>query len=176
MRKIWIFIGLVALLAMPATAMAKPSSADKRNASKECRAERAAMGAANFKALHGNLGKCVSKTAREEQRERKAARKAAVKECKAANKRGRALAACVSKQSKANKGAADAEDRAERNAAKTCRAEQTSLGNEVFRAKYGTNRNKSNAFGKCVSAASSDDEDETVVEQPVEQPAEQPAA
>ena len=159
MKKIWIFAGLVALLAMPAAAAAKPTKADTRAASKECKAERTAMGVENFVAKYGNLGKCVSQTAREEERERKAARRAAVRECKAANKRGRALARCVSKESKANKAAKDAEDRAERNAAKQCRAEQLALGKEAFRAKYGTNRNKSNAFGKCVSAAAKDDGD-----------------
>jgi len=37
------------------------------------------------------------------------------------------------------------------NAARTCRAERTSMGADAFRNKYGTNRNKRNAFGKCVS-------------------------
>ncbi len=173
MKKIWIFVGLMALLAMPAAAAAKPTKDDKRNASKECRAERTAMGKANFNAKYGNLGKCVSQTAREEEHERKAARRAAVRECKAANRRGRALARCVSKQSKANKAEKDAEDRAERNAAKQCRAEEAALGKEAFRVKYGTNRNKSNAFGKCVSAASSEDEDDEYAPAP---PAETPAA
>ena len=174
MKKIWTFVGLMAMLAMPAAATAKPNQADKRGASKECKAERAAMGVDNFVAKYGNLGKCVSQTAREEERERKAARRAAVRECKAAKKAGRALATCVAKEAKANEAEADAEDRAEHNAAKTCRAEETALGKEAFRAKYGTNRNKSNAFGKCVSGLSSD-EDEPA-EQPAEQPAETPAA
>jgi hypothetical protein len=38
-----------------------------------------------------------------------------------------------------------------KNAAKACQAERTSLGVEAFDAKYGTNTNKKNAFGKCVS-------------------------
>jgi len=37
------------------------------------------------------------------------------------------------------------------NAAKTCKAERKALGAEAFRTKYGTNQNKANAFGKCVS-------------------------
>jgi hypothetical protein len=39
------------------------------------------------------------------------------------------------------------------NAARECRSERgtTAATREAFRAKYGTNRNKRNAFGKCVS-------------------------
>jgi len=40
------------------------------------------------------------------------------------------------------------------NAAKTCKAERA-LGADAFTAKYGTNKNKSNAFGKCVSKLAS---------------------
>ncbi len=182
MKKIGMIVGLVAVFAMPATALAKPSQADKRNASKECRAERTAMGTENFNAKYGYLGKCVSRTAREEARERAAARRAAVKECKAANKSGRALATCVAKESKANKAEQDAEDRQERNAAKTCRDEETALGKDAFREKYGTNRGKSNAFGKCVSATASEnveqqpetqggDQQPSTAQPPVQQPA-----
>jgi len=37
------------------------------------------------------------------------------------------------------------------NAAKQCKAERASLGETVFANKYGTNPNKRNAFGMCVS-------------------------
>ena len=37
------------------------------------------------------------------------------------------------------------------NAARECRAERSAMGVENFRNKYGTNRNRRNAFGKCVS-------------------------
>jgi hypothetical protein len=39
---------------------------------------------------------------------------------------------------------------AEKNAAKACKAER-GLGPQAFKDKYGTNPNKANAFGKCVS-------------------------
>jgi hypothetical protein len=39
---------------------------------------------------------------------------------------------------------------AEQNAAKACKAERA-LGLQAFKEKYGTNANKANAFGKCVS-------------------------
>ena len=45
------------------------------------------------------------------------------------------------------------------NAAKACKAERTT-DPDAFREKYGTNRNKRNAFGKCVSThAKADDGD-----------------
>ncbi len=43
------------------------------------------------------------------------------------------------------------------NSARACRAERKDMGTDAFRAKYGTNRNKRNAFGKCVSAHVRDD-------------------
>ena len=39
---------------------------------------------------------------------------------------------------------------AEKNAAKACKAERA-LGVQAFKDNYGTNANKANAFGKCVS-------------------------
>jgi hypothetical protein len=48
----------------------------------------------------------------------------------------------------------------EKSAAKACKAERASLGGEAFQKKYGTNHNLRNAFGKCVSAKSKDDDDE----------------
>jgi hypothetical protein len=47
-----------------------------------------------------------------------------------------------------------------KNAAKECKAEQASLGVEAFNAKYGTNPNKKNAFGKCVSSTAAELEEE----------------
>ena len=52
---------------------------------------------------------------------------------------------------------------AEGEAEKACKAERNSLGVEAFSEKYGTNHNKRNAFGKCVSGKSKgkkDDKDE----------------
>ena len=42
---------------------------------------------------------------------------------------------------------------AEKNAAKACKAERGTTAESIaaFKARYGTNANKSNAFGKCVS-------------------------
>jgi hypothetical protein len=40
-----------------------------------------------------------------------------------------------------------------KNAAKYCKAVRAAKGVEVFGTQYGTNKNKKNAFGKCVSQA-----------------------
>jgi hypothetical protein len=40
---------------------------------------------------------------------------------------------------------------AHKNAAKECKAEREEMGSEAFAEAYGTNANKKNAFGKCVS-------------------------
>ena len=109
----------LALLA-PATAAAKPSGADKTNASKECKAERGTTAATReaFRVRYGTnkngknaFGKCVSRRSKSEEAQREAAAKNAAKECKAER-------------------AADP---------------------AAFAAKYGTNTNKKNAYGKCVS-------------------------
>jgi hypothetical protein len=59
-----------------------------------------------------------------------------------------AFGQCVSGQAKKAEEAEEAE--ATENAAKKCKAERA-LGLEAFKNKYGTNANKANAFGKCVS-------------------------
>ena len=45
---------------------------------------------------------------------------------------------------------------AEDTAAKQCKAERERIGAQAFKTKYGTNKNKANAFGKCVSGKSKD--------------------
>ena len=51
---------------------------------------------------------------------------------------------------------------AEKNAAKACKAERGTTAESItaFKNKYGTNANKANAFGKCVSAKSKSGKDE----------------
>ena len=59
-----------------------------------------------------------------------------------------AFGKCVSKQ---RREARREHRQHRRNAARECREERAADA-EAFKQKYGTNRNKSNAFGKCVSA------------------------
>ena len=68
--------------------------------------------------------------------------------------------ACRRRAKKALKAAdrADREDIAEaKNAAKECASERETLGEDGFAEKYGTNHNKRNAFGKCVSDKTHDE-------------------
>jgi hypothetical protein len=98
-------------------------AADDKNAAKKCKAERTAMGVAAFKLEHGTN----------------------------ANK-ANAFGKCVSGQVKrADEAAADAG--AEESAAKKCKAERgtTSASIATFKENHGTNKNKANGFGKCVS-------------------------
>jgi hypothetical protein len=57
---------------------------------------------------------------------------------------------CVSATAKKLEAQAEAQE-AKENAAKKCKALRESMGLENFRIEYGTNPNKANAFGKCVS-------------------------
>jgi hypothetical protein len=178
----------LAMLAVPAGATAKPDNADRSNAAKECRAERGSTDATReaFRAKYGTnknkknaFGKCVSRRAADEEQEGETAHKNASKECKAeaAELGAEAFAAkygtgkgknahgkCVSSKAKEHEAEADAEDQeqiAERkSAAKACAAERTEIGREAFAEKYGTNKNKRNAFGKCVSKTVKAEHDE----------------
>ena len=90
------------------------------------------------------MGKCRSA-------ERKALKKdaaAAKASCKAKGKKhAGATSTCVAKATKAK---TKARHKAIVNAAKTCKAERAQDA-AAFKTTYGTNANKSNAFGRCVS-------------------------
>lgn len=112
-----------------------------KNAAKECKAERADP---NFAASHD--GKSFE-------------------ELYGTSKNGKnAYGKCVSTKAREHKEAADEADEQEvqafKNAAKQCAAERSdpgfaaAHGGKSFDEFYGTNRNKRNAFGKCVSSHS----------------------
>lgn len=173
----------------PAAASAKPTKTDKQNAAQECKTERGTTPESReaFRAKYGTgkkgrnaFGKCVSQTSREEAKERREARKNAAKECKTERgetnesraafaakygTKGNGIGKCVSQKSKDNKDEMDADDaaeaQAEQNAAKTCDAErgETDESRAAFAQKYGSNKNKRNAFGKCVSAQQQEEDE-----------------
>ena len=168
MRKL-IFLLVTALLALPALAAAgsPPSPADQAAAVKQCSTERNNMGVAAFQALYAPtsankskaFGKCVSKLAQQNEQNRSNAAAQCRTERSAdatafAAKYGNgpnhtnAFGSCVSGKAKA---AAAAQVQATVNAAKTCWTERKA-DPAAFKLKYGTNTNKSNAFGKCVSS------------------------
>jgi hypothetical protein len=173
MNRLLVALGLIAAVAVPVTAAAKPTKTDRKDAARECKAERGDSAAAReaFKARYRTFGKCVSRRARDEAAERKVAHTNAAKECKAEraedpeafedkygtnhNKKN-AFGKCVSGKAKAKEAAMDARDRktirARKHAAKGCAEEREEIGREAFAANYGTNHNQKNAFGKCVSA------------------------
>jgi superfamily II DNA helicase RecQ len=106
-------------------AVAHPTNGDQHNAARECRAER------------GNSS---------------ATREAfALKYGTNAHHRN-AFGKCVSK--KAREEEAERHDAAD-NAAKQCKAERNTLGEQAFTEKYGTNKNGKDALGKCVSKLAS---------------------
>ena len=152
----------LAAFAVPAFATVPPGTP---SAQQQCRDQRTHIGAQAFKDLYGTnhnksnaFGKCVSKTAKtlnqnatqaqSSCRTEQAADPAAFKDKYGTNKnKSNAFGKCVSAQAKA----ADQNDQSQTiNAARQCKAERK-LDPAAFKAKYGTNKNKSNAFGKCVS-------------------------
>jgi hypothetical protein len=158
-----IVIAAVAAAAWPTAALGQ---APTPNPSQQCRAQRTAMGTAAFVQLYGTnadrsnaFGRCVSKVARAQRSER-ARGNAACRAERDANatafaakygtgRNGRnAFGRCVSSKARA---AAIARQSATNNAARACRAERATLGATAFANKYGTNANKRNAFGRCVS-------------------------
>ena len=177
MKKLMLGGALIAALAAPSTAAAAdPTPADFKNASKYCKALKKASGS-NFASMYKNHGKCVSSVARknaaEDEKQEAAAQKNASQQCREerqanpqafADKYGtnknkkNAFGKCVSQKAQENKDKADeqdkAEDQAKVNAAKKCKAERKA-DPQAFEQKYGTNRNKKNAFGKCVSRTAS---------------------
>jgi hypothetical protein len=176
MKKITTAIGLAAMLALPPAAAADPSQNDQRAAQKECKQERGGTRATReaFKLKYHSMSRCVRWRAAEEEDERGRARRNAARDCKAERKLGseafarkygtnendrNAFGKCVSALAKEHKAAMDREDKQEaaelRNAAKRCAAERR-MDREAFAREYGTNRNKRNAFGKCVSRKSDD--------------------
>jgi hypothetical protein len=171
MKRITGVTALAAALAVPVAALAQePTSTDKTNAAKECKALLKASGTTNFTHAWGAkgkgraYGKCVSSKAREEAAERKAAHSNAAKDCKAeqamtddafkAGHGGRTFAEvygsknassaygkCVSTKAKQNKAEADRLDQDRITALRFCKGEQSKA---EFKTTYKT-------FGTCVS-------------------------
>jgi hypothetical protein len=173
MNRITVVIGIMAALALPAVAAAKPP-VDKENrqaALAQCKTERGSTKATHeaFKGRYHSMSRCVRQNAAEEAAEEATALKNASKECAAERKadskaftekygtnrnKRNAFGKCVSSKAKAKKAEMDAKDAEEvaefKNAAKKCAAERKP-DPDAFAEKYGTNENNRNAFGKCVS-------------------------
>ncbi len=176
MKKAWIAVAAVALLALPVAAGAHRKDANVKNAAKYCKSLRAEMGVEAFREAYGGrphaFGKCVKKRAHELRDARKAARKACAEELGVKRfrheggdkpaKPSKAFRDCVRAKVKVDTG--DDDERVT-NAAKLCAAERE-LNEAAFEQTYGSNHNKRNAFGKCVSQHSQEDESEAGDDKP----------
>jgi hypothetical protein len=181
MKRVLIITAAFAALAAPLTgvASAKTSRADKQEARKECRALRGDTKATReaFRLQFKSFGACLNAKAKEAKAERKAAHRNAARDCRdertadpAAFKetygtnhnKSNAFGKCVSQKAKAKEEKQDEADaakaEAQTNAAKTCAAERTA-DPAAFQEKWGTNHNKKNAFGKCVSQTARGEDD-----------------
>lgn len=186
MKKTLCVAGVFGMLALPSAAQAEDTTtpSPKQAAQAACKAERAEVGKAAFRQTYGT-GKNHVNAHRNCVRARTGATETAIAEAKSSckseqdadraafeakygtnkNKRN-AYGKCVSAQSKE---AIAEETEARVNASKACKAERDA-DPAAFKAKYGTNKNKSNAFGKCVSTHAKAQNDEQ------EAPAPAPAA
>jgi hypothetical protein len=172
--KILIAASLAALVVPAASFGSGPTGQDRENGARACRALRASMGLDIFRQTYGTVqsnrknafGRCVSMWAHAAHQSRISARAACSAEQAdpnfAANHNGMSFAEfygtgpnhknafgkCVSSKAKAS---LEQQQSATKNAARSCKAERSSMEGPAFRAKYGKNANDRNAFGKCVS-------------------------
>jgi hypothetical protein len=171
-------------LAVPALAddSTTTAPASTPTAQQQCRTERDQMGKATFAQTYGTnknrsnaFGKCVSKRSTATEDAAAEAHANASKTCdteeatdpaafkskygtgkNASNAHGK----CVSSKAKAETTATvEQQTDADVSAAKSCKAERKA-DPAAFAAKYGTNANKRNAFGKCVSAQAKAQQDD----------------
>lgn len=160
-RKMMFVVALL-LVAVPASMAA----AGQSSAQAQCSKLQASMGAPAFAAAYSSFGACVSKLAPVDQGNAAVAQSTCKAQQTDANfaashggktfdqyygtgaKGKNAFGRCVSASVQAS---AAAENQATPNPAQTCRAARTAMGVAAFDQLYGTNANKSNAFGKCVS-------------------------
>jgi hypothetical protein len=167
--KITLLATLAFSLLVAPQALSAPRGLVLKAAQAECRAERAATGREAFRATYGQraMRSCVRSHAAEALEEVKNA----AQECRAErqadadafrdkygtnhNKRN-AFGRCVSQ--KVHEEMAEEAQEA-KNAAQECRAEREA-DPAAFADKYGTNPNKRNAFGKCVSSKAQEADDE----------------
>jgi len=176
MRKTFVTLVAGACLAVPAGALAADDAANATpNASQACKKQREMMGEGAFKATYGTndsksnaFGKCVSKMSKAQQDDQSGAAEKCKAEEKAdaaafaakygTNKNGKnAYGKCVSSQSEE---ADQKRTEATVSAAKQCKAERKA-DPAAFKMKYGTNKSKANAFGKCVSTKAKAQQDDT---------------
>lgn len=160
-------VAALSVVAVPQAVAAGKKQA-KAAAKATCKAERAALGTKLFRATYGTkpVAACRRRTLDEAQEAvgngaqecatERAADPAAFREEYGTNgDKANAFGTCVSR--KAKKELRD-EVLETLNAAKECKAERAE-DPDAFREKHGTNPNKANAFGKCVSGKKAGEEE-----------------
>jgi hypothetical protein len=157
-----IIVSALAFALAPVAALATPTP--QQQASKDCAALRAKIGATAFTQTFGTFGRCVSKLARVEQANTDSANtlcNAEQADPNFASTHGgktftqfygtgngkNAFGRCVSLKA----GNSSKVEQRELNPARTCAALRTKMGRTLFGKAFGTNANHRNAFGKCVS-------------------------
>jgi hypothetical protein len=163
-----LLIAAIVVLAAPAALAAPPPA---QSSSQACKEQRAAIGMNAFRLLYAPTGtpraamtECVARQAPLVAQEEKNAAKTCAAERGSTeasidafnekygtnpNKKN-AFGKCVSSTAEAE---VEEQQQATVNAAKQCKTERgtTTTSISAFNTKYGTNTNKKNAFGKCVS-------------------------
>lgn len=180
-----VIIASLFALAVPAAIAASPADKPEAqsatpSASDLCKQQRRTIGMDAFRALYAPTGSpqaAMSACLAKQVQTSSTAAKNAAKECKseqadpnfAAGHGGKGFAEyygknendknaygkCVSSKAKED---AETQQQETLNAAKQCKAERAK-GAQAFAAKYGTNANKKNAFGKCVSKLATEQDD-----------------
>ena len=169
MRKAWIAVAAVALLALPAAAGARDHKRPDalRNAAKYCKSLRTQMGAEPFRQAYGGRGNAFGKCVKERVHKLKAARKAALRACKQQLKgesrklrrhgkpgKGTAFRKCVRDKTQAD---TDSDDEGTLEAVKQCTDEQAD-DPAAFEEEYATDDPGRTAFEECVSEQADDNE------------------
>ncbi len=155
MKKGLVVLALI-VLTVPVAYAASPSKnapakstpnakSSAENPAKACKAERTAMGVAEFAKKYGTnhnlrnaFGKCVS-----------------------GKSKGRDETAKDEKDEDEKGEKAEKDEGGSSKAVKECKKQRTDLGAEAFAKKYGTNHKKANAFGKCVASSSKSGKDKS---------------
>ena len=173
--KILIAASLAALVVPAASFGSGPTGQDRENGARACHALRASLGLDLFRQTYGTvqskrrnaMGRCVShvdacRAPEPGQRPRGVHRRAGrpelrrqprQQELRRVLRHGLQRSECLRQvRVLEGEGCSRTSRRATTlNAARSCKAERSSMEGPAFRAKYGKNANDRNAFGKCVS-------------------------
>jgi hypothetical protein len=159
MKKTWISLTVIALLALPAAAVAKHHKQPDalRNAAKFCKSLRDQLGVDGFRQAYGGKPNAFGKCVKDRVHKLNATRKAALRDCKQQSKVRGALRKCVRDKTQADNGN---DNQGTVAAVKLCTDEQTA-DPTGFEDDYATDDPNRTAFQECVSEHADDNETAT---------------